>query len=292
MAPPSPRRPGFSRRAQYGIFISYVIAIAGIAVALLLAFTARFDPEGHARLQGFITDITAPFSSAGRAALDGTGEAGEGIGAYFRAGSKNKAMTAELRAARTKLIAGEAAAQENARLKRLLGISESEERPIASARIVASTGASSRRYATLSAGVTNGVANGQPVRGPDGLIGRIVQVGRNASRVLLIVDGNNVVPVKRVSDGVPALSVGLGNGLVEIKPLVSGSLPFKPKDVFVTSGSGGIYRPNVPVAIAIRRDRESMIGRPLADPGRLDFALVFPAYAAPLPMPAAPAEGE
>jgi hypothetical protein len=36
MAPPSPRRPGFSRRAQYGLFAGYVVAVIGALVALLL----------------------------------------------------------------------------------------------------------------------------------------------------------------------------------------------------------------------------------------------------------------
>lgn len=285
MAPPSPRRPGFSRRAQYGIFISYVIAIVGAGLGLLLALTARFDPEGHARLQGVITDLTSPVSSAVRSVIDGGGEGADSVGAYFNAASKNKAMTAEVRAARTKLIEGQAAALDNARLKRLMGIIESDGRPIAAARIVASSGSSSRRFATLAAGRAQGIANGQPVRGPDGLIGRVVQVGNNASRVLLIVDGGNVVPVKRVSDGLPALAIGLGNGMLEIKPLAAASNPFQVKDVFVASGSGGIYRPGVPVALGIRKTREAMIGRPIADPARLDFAIVEPVFVAPLPPP-------
>ena len=38
MAPIRNRRPGFSRRAQYGLFLSYVIAVAGAVVgAVLLA---------------------------------------------------------------------------------------------------------------------------------------------------------------------------------------------------------------------------------------------------------------
>jgi rod shape-determining protein MreC len=289
MAPPSPRRPGFSRRAQYGIFAGYVIAVAGALLALLLALTARFDPEGHAAMQGTLNDITAPISSAGRAAVNGIRNMNQGVAAYFDAASKNAAMARELKAARLKLIEGRADAIENQRLKRLLSIREGYDRPVVTARLISSTGSSSRRYATLAAGASDNVLNGQPVRAVEGLVGRVVQVGQVTSRVLLIVDGGNIVPVKRVTDNVPALAVGLGDGRIDIRALAAGTNPFKVGDVFVTSGSGGIYQPNIPVAVGVRHNREGTIARPLADPAQLDFAIVEPVFVTPLPEPANPA---
>lgn len=283
MAPPSPRRPGFSRRAQYGIFASYVIAVVGAAFALLLVLTARFDPQGHAVLQSLAADVTSPISSAGRALVDGTGSVGKSVGAYINAASKNEAMTKELAAARRKLVQADVLAVENRRLRQMLGIRSPDIRPVAIASLVNSTGASSRRYATLSAGAGDGVANGLPVIGPEGLVGRIVATGRLSARVLLIVDGGNVTPVKRSSDGAPALAIGTGEGRLILRPLSSGTAAFKPGDIFVTSGSGGIYRPGIPVARAINHGREGTLARAMADPTRLDFAAVEPVYQAPAP---------
>ncbi|MFM5914432.1 MAG: rod shape-determining protein MreC [Chakrabartia godavariana] len=277
MAPPSPRRPGFSRRAQYGIFASYVIAVFGAAFALLLVLTARFDPDGHSALQSILADVTSPVSAAGRTALTAVGDVGESIGAYVDAAAKNKAMSRELAAARKKLIEADVLRVENRRLKQLLGMSADTAPPVARAALVSSTGSSSRRYATLSAGAADGVANGQPVLGPDGLIGRVVSVGRVSARVLLIVDAGNVTPVKRTLDGAPALAMGSGDGRLILRPLTSG-VQFKPGDLFVTSGSGGIYRPGIPVARAIDRGREGTKARPMADPARLDFAVVEPVF--------------
>jgi rod shape-determining protein MreC len=101
--------------------------------------------------------------------------------------------------------------------------------------------------------------------------------------VLLIVDSGNVVPVKRLSDGAPGLANGLGDGRLELRPLTAGNNPFKQGDVFVTSGTGGIYRPGIPVAIALRRTSDGAIGRPLADPARFDFALIEQEYVAAAP---------
>jgi len=41
MAPPRNRRPGFSRRAQYGLFIGYVGAAGGALVAAVLLRTPK-----------------------------------------------------------------------------------------------------------------------------------------------------------------------------------------------------------------------------------------------------------
>ena len=288
MAPPTNRRGGFSRRAQYGLFASYVIAIAGMLVGLLLVITARFDPAGHAAIQGVFADISSPISGAARSAV-GTVSAGvDGVSAYVEAGSKNNAMEAELRASRTKLIEAQALVRENARLKRLVQLHEATTDVVATARLIASTGASTRRFATLSAGSVQGVATGQPVRSAEGLVGRVVMASQITARVLLITDGGNVVPVKRVGDGMPALATGRGDGALDVRALEAGSNPFKVGDIFVTSGAGGVYPPDVPVAIARGVTRDLTVARPFADPNRLDFAIALPPYVPPLP-PAPPA---
>lgn len=281
MAPPQNRRSGFSRRAQYGLFASYVIAIAGMLIGLLLAITARFDPQGHAAIQGIFTDLTAPISGASRSASGAVSSGFDGISAYIEAGSKNRAMEAELRAARTKLIEAQAMARENARLQKLAKLVENRPDTIVSTRLVASTGTSTRRYATLAAGSLQGVASGQPVRSADGLVGRVVATARITARVVLITDGGNVVPVRRISDGMPALATGRGDGMLDIRALEAGQNPFKVGDLFVTSGAGGVYPPDVPVAVVRQSNREAGVARPFADPNRLDFAIVLPPYVAP-----------
>lgn len=285
MAPPSPRRPGFSRRAQYGLFAGYVLAVAGALFGLLLVVTARADPEGHSALQKLASDITTPISSAGRTVLSWFGEGGAEVAAYFDAASKNRAMEKELKAARTKMVEADRNAMEVVRLKKLLGVIETVPQKVATAQLVASTGASSRRFATVTAGVNDGVQSGMPVLTAEGLVGRVFQAGNTSSRVLLILDGNSTIPVKRASDNLPALVNGLGDGRMEIRPLAAASNPFKVGDVFLTSGTGGIYRPGIPVARATRATRDRMIGRPVADPSGYDYAIIEQAYAAPPPLP-------
>lgn len=289
MAPPRSRRPGYSRKAQYGLFLGYVAAVTGALVALLLIVAAAFDPQGFGALRARITDLTAPASSAGRAGVRGTGSLGDWIGAYVSAGSQNQALRAELDASRRKLREAQAMAYENGRLRALLKLVRADRQPIAVGRLVSSTATSARRFAVLNAGRGDGVRPGLPVRSADGLVGRVAAVGGSTSWVTLLTDGSMVIPVRRARDGLPAAVSGMGDGGLDVRPLIMGENPFKPGDVLVTSGAGGVYAPDVPVAVVIRATSDGALARPLAHPATLDFAIVEPMFqpaaAAPMPEP-------
>lgn len=278
MAPPSNRRPGFSRRAQYGLFLGYVIAVAGILFAILLLVVAMVDPRGFSAIRGAALDVTTPVSSGGRGVVRMFTGSGQYVSNYFIAASKNAELKRELAATRRRLVEARAIEYENRRLKQLLKLSETVSNQVTTARIVGSTFDSSRRLATLAAGSSDGVRPGQPVRAPEGLIGRVLETGRWASRILLITDGGSNVPVQLVRSGTPAIASGRGDGLIELKTLEVGESPFKRGDIVVTSGIGGVYPPLVPVAIVVRADRDSTVARPLADPARIDFAIVETIY--------------
>ena len=279
------RRPGFSRRAQYGLFLSYVIAVAGVLAGLGLILVAHVDPQGFSVLRGAALDLTAPITAAGRALVRNGSAIGDEVGAYVLAGSRNRAMAAELEHDRAALVHARILAFENARLKKMLGLVEGNVDPVAVARIIGSTGTSSRRLATLHAGSLNGVRSGQPVRSPEGLVGRVIETGLTASHVLLITDNASVVPVRLARGGLPAMAAGRGDGSVEIRPLGAGSNPFRRGDILLTSGTGGLYPPDVPVAVVLRRDGDVAIGWPLADPARLDYAMAEPPYIGAVPPP-------
>ncbi|HEY0115790.1 MAG TPA: rod shape-determining protein MreC [Allosphingosinicella sp.] len=284
MAPPRNRRTGQSRRAQYGRFFGYVTAVGGVLIALLLLLVAVIDPRGFSAIKGAALDATAPISSAGRTVMRGITDFGQSIGDYFRAGSQNGELRDQLREAEAKLTQAQAAQLENQRLRQLLQLRDATGDEVATGRIVSSSWDSSRRYAILSVGSDNGVAAGMPVRAPEGLIGRVLETGRWGSRVLMIVDGLSTVPVRLVRDGTPALAVGNGNGEIELRTLEVGVNPFKRGDMLVTSGVGGIYPPDIPVAEVVRVEGETTIARPLASPARSDYAIVQPLYQ-PLAVP-------
>ena len=132
----------------------------------------------------------------------------------------------------------------------------------------------STAFRMLSVGRGDGVRTGMPVRSPDGLVGRVVEAGGMAWRVLLVSDRSNIVPARMLRGGPPVISPGRGDGTVDIRPLEVGRNPFKRGDIIVTSGTGGLYPPLIPIARIIRLDDDGALGRPIADPGQASFAIV------------------
>lgn len=279
MQPPrADRRPGFSRRRQTALFAGQVAAIVGIVAGLVLILLARVSPAAFNAMRGGALDLTAPVAGALRDGLDRTRGLADAAGDYLSAGSQNAALKQQVAADQRALAAARADAFELRRLKALLRVSEPPVQAVAVARLVASTGSGPRREATLTAGRLQGVRTGQPVRAAEGLVGRVIETGAIAARVMLLTDEGNVVPVRVTRDGTPALVSGTGEGALDVKALAAGGTPFRRGDLLVTSGTGGLYPPDVPVAVITQAAGDSAVAWPLARPDRLDFALVEPIY--------------
>ena len=278
MVRPAHRRPGQSRKAQYSLFVAYVIAVTGAVAGLLLAILSVVDPVGFAQLRVASQEVTAPIARASRSVIGSISGIDDSVGAYVSAGSQNRRLRGELAETRRQLVATSSLQEENRQLKTLLKLQEADKTAIANGYLLTSTSTSSKRIALLSIGRNLGVAAGQPVRGADGLIGRILGSGPSVSQVLLITDIDNIVPVRRARDGLPALAYGRGNGDLDIRTLNIANNPFKPGDILVTSGTGGLYPPNIPVAIVIRRQDDGALARPLADPAKVDAVSVLRPY--------------
>ena len=100
------------------------------------------------------------------------------------AASQNAQLKRDNRAMLQRMVEAKAIFQENRQLKSTLQLRERERVTIATGRIVGSSFSSPRRFAILSAGAADGVRIGMPVRSADGLVGRIIDTGMMASRVL------------------------------------------------------------------------------------------------------------
>jgi rod shape-determining protein MreC len=288
MAPPSTRRPGFSRRAQYGLFLGYVVAVGGILFALLLLIVATVDPTGFGALKGAALDSTRPVAAAGRGVSGFFAGIFDSVGNYLGAGAQNAELKRRLAAERRALVQAKATELDNRRLKAMLKLTEEVQNPVAVTTITGSSFDSVRRLATLAAGASSGIEPGQPVRAPEGLIGRVIERGRWASRVLLVSDAASNVPVRLVRDGTPAIATGHGDGTIDLKTLEVGRNPFRRGDVLVTSGIGGIYPPNIPVAVVAATDGDRTVAKPLADPSRVDYAMVLNVYQPVAALPLSP----
>jgi rod shape-determining protein MreC len=285
------QRPGWSRRAQYGLFFSFIATIAGLLIGLVLLALSLVAPNTYSAVRGAALDALSPVTGALNEVSSTASGLVSGAGNYWDAAHQNAKLKRERDFMRRSIIEAKAIQQENRQLKAMLQLRQRTQGTVATGRIVGSSFTSPRRFAVLSAGRRDGVQIGMPVRSADGLIGRIVDAGQTAARVLLISDRANIVPARMLRTGMPVISQGRGDGTVDLRPLEVGRNPFKIGDIVITSGTGGLYPPLVPIARVVRLDDDGAIAIPLADPASASFAIVQPPFEpaafAPAPEPEA-----
>lgn len=279
MASPTLGRRSYARRAQYGAFVAYLVALTGVIAGLMAAIVWVVDPVGFGNLRVLANEAVAP---VGRVVNGGSGvasDSGDWLGNWWRAGSQNADLKARLERANIQVRAAQGLQSENRELRALLGLAQGDVRPVTTARLLSTSASSTRRYAILDAGHGDGVRTGQPVRSATGLIGRTLEVGPSVSRVLLITDSRNVVPARRARDGLAVLVNGRGDDLLDVRTLNTAGAELKVGDILIASGSGGLYQPRTPVARIVRLTTDGALARPLAVPESAVAVLVEPASA-------------
>ena len=125
-------------------------------------------------------------------------------------------------------IAARRLERENVALRGMTHLATDSLPVFVTARAVGDSGSPFARTLLVNAGVRDGVAAGQAAMTADGLIGRVVEAGHRASRILLITDLNSRIPVALDSTRRRAVLAGDNSGMPH--------LVFLPRDSRMAAG--------------------------------------------------------
>ena len=137
---------------------------------------------------------------------------------------------------------------ENARYKALLNSARDIEDELVVAQITSLSPDPARHVVILDKGTADGVMEGQPVLGAEGLIGQIVLVGEYNSRAVLITDSAHALPVQVNRSGLRAIAEGSGAIDRLVIRHLAATTDIRVGDLLVTSGLGGRFPHGYPVA--------------------------------------------
>ena len=176
--------------------------------------------------------------------------------------------------------------EENRRLRRLLQLKEALPLETISGEIIGREWGGWVRSLTVNRGRTSRVVRLTAVIGPDGLIGRIVDVRAGSSVVQVLTDPASTVGAHVVRTRTPGIIEGEPRGTIRFKYMARDGAGIQVGDMVVTSGLGGLFPRGIPIGrVRAIDDRGSALFHyaqiaPAVDFARIDEVLLLTGDAA------------
>lgn len=151
---------------------------------------------------------------------------------------------------------------ENERLQRLLSSSNEVDHRVLIAEMLSVDMDPYRQNVLIDKGSKDEVYVGQPIIDAKGVMGQITQVSSTSSTALLISDPSHSVPVRVVRNGLRSIATGIGKPDQVRLDYIPGNGDIEEGDVLVSSGLGGRFPMDYPVATVSHVNRQP--GQPFA----------------------------
>ena len=229
-----------------------------VAAAILLFLLPRSDPRVE-RLRQFSYDIVSPVIQLASYPFQAARRSSTQVSNIFELQAENQRLAEENDALRAQINELTQARVLMEQYRALLELPKEPDLNFVYARIVADLSSPFARTVVANVGRDGGVSQGDSVMGRNGLVGRVISVGDNSARILLLTDFNSHIPVLAVSSDVQAILSGRNESRPQMN-FVSEYARLKDGDLVVTSGSGGQMPIGLPVGtISMNEDGKSQI---------------------------------
>lgn len=162
---------------------------------------------------------------------------------------------------------------ENEELRKLNNVTLPKVTKIATTRIVSQFESGYFNTAVILAGKNQHIKTGQVVVNGDGVIGRIVNVGKEISRVLLLTDTSSKIPVFFPRTKEHGVVVGNNNNL--LAQYLSKSTKIAIGDLVLTSGDGMLFPYGLPIGVVSNIEKGNIMITSFYDPSKLNLVSVL-----------------
>ena len=261
----------------------YTLLLLILTAITLVTLDYRGDAGGAiAKLKGGARDAFEPVQTAAAAVFDPVANVVNGVLHYGDLEAENAHLREQLADQRGQVARAQDAERERQALLDIQDLKFLNDIETISARVVGTTASSLELSAELDKGTSDGIVRGMPVVAGDGLVGRVVDVSRRRSIVLLITDPNSNVGVRLASTGDTGVAHGNGPGKALSVELLEASSIATAGEVVVTSGlQQSVFPPGIPVGLVKSKgykegpERKGVTLLPAVDMARLTFVKVL-----------------
>ena len=248
-----------------------------VILALVLLVLSRLDYQPITQLRTNVVDFTKPFLVVLSNPITSMRETKKKVSDYMTLFEENSRLVGENKRLKRLQAVAVALEAENQRLRELLKLNKRNNADFLTSRVIGDTSSNYSQSLIVDVGESSRISKGQIVTNEDGLVGRVIEVGANTSRVMLITDLNFRVPVLTEKSRERGILIGQNTPLPELSHLPPDS-NIRVGERVVTSGDGKFFPPGIPVGEVYRFSKGSILIRPFVEIGRLDYINILNAY--------------
>ena len=245
-----------------------------VLAGLALSVAGKNDALFIDRTKIFILDFMAPVLSALSAPVTSTQRLIENVGDYLSLRDTNRKLEQE----NLQLLQWQQVARtlkvENENLRRLMQFKGPPNSFFITAPVIGEAQSGFLKSIIVMAGRNDKLGKGQAVLSDYGLVGRVLDVGNNVSRILLLTDISSRLPVLIERSHALAILSGTSAGLPELI-LANAGADIRIGDLLITSGAGGVIPWGLPVGKVVANEGGRLKVQLYADLEHLSYVRVI-----------------
>ncbi len=241
-----------------------------VIVSVLLLILWRSDNPRLERLRMSLADTLIPTMSRVNQPLELVSEMSRDYRNFFDLYNENRSLRRKIQRLRAWRETARRLEEENAQLRALNNVRLAPRSTFVTGDVIADSGGPFLQSALVNVGALDGVIDGSAAVDGQGLVGRVVGVGKHATRLLLLTDFSSRVPVLVHPSGLRAILAGDATS-APILEFLENSNEASPGDLIRTSGDGGVFPPDLPVGRLVALPGGTWRVTLSADYARLEF---------------------
>ncbi|HJV34602.1 rod shape-determining protein MreC [Geomonas sp.] len=252
-----------------------------LLVAAFFTYALNLRNKEHANpVERTVMAVTAPLAQ-GVAVTDGTlGHLWNDYIDLIEVRRENKELRKSVKRLNERIVADNEAVAANIRLKALLDLKGTLAAPSLAVSVIGEDSSAWFKTLVVDRGAVDGLQEGMPVLAAGGVVGRLVKVAPQSSRVLLLTDHASAIAAIVQRSRARGIVRGAGGGRCSMEFTVKDD-DVKVGDTVITSGIGGVFPKGLPIG-EITMVKKGQYGvfqtievRPSVNIGKLEEMLVL-----------------
>jgi rod shape-determining protein MreC len=244
-----------------------------LVACLVFIGLSKGNKEFNDKISLFFVELSLPVSNAITLPFGAGSEAFSYVENLATARKENILLRAENEKLKAIYIKALNISQENEELQELLQFISTKSIKYKAVRLITKVNQSYGNSIIINAGSSQGIGENNIITGKRSIVGRVIQVGENVSRVLTITDENSKIPVITSNSRARGILAGNNNKTMTIEYLDKDH-QIEVGDMVFTSGDGEYLPPGLLAGIVTKVNGGSVKVKAVENPDNINLAAI------------------